>query len=71
MTTLLLARESDQAGLGAICDAWLFTRGAQSVRIIRAWAASHMFLYVYGPDSEIDSHIFDDAIGCMRYQADV
>ena len=59
------------AGLGAVREAWLFTRGGKSVRIVRAGSNSRMFLHVYGPDHAIDTQTFDDAICCMRYQSEV
>jgi hypothetical protein len=71
MTETVPTRDPGGSGLGAVRDAWLFTRGRESVRIIRASATSRMFLHVYGPDSQINSQIFDDVICCMRYQADV
>ena len=58
-------------GPGAVREAWLFTRGSQSVRIIRASGTdTRMQLHVHGPDTETNTHIFDDVILCMRYQAD-
>ena len=58
-------------GMGAVRDAWLFTRGMQSVRIVRATAPNRMFLQVFGPEAWADAKVFDDVICCMRYQADV
>ena len=60
-----------QAVLGAVREAWLFTRGGKSVRIVRAGANSRMFLHVYGPDHAVDTQTFDDVICCMRYQSEV
>ena len=52
--------------LAAVREAWLFTRGQQSVRIVRASTRSRMFLYVFGPDTELDMQEFADVLGCMR-----
>jgi hypothetical protein len=30
-----------------------------------------MFLYVFGPDTELDMQEFADVLGCMRYQAEL
>ena len=62
---------SSSPGLGAVREAWLFTRGAQSVRIVRASGTdTRMLLHVQGPDTDANTHTFDDVILCMRYQAD-
>ena len=57
--------------LAAVREAWLFTRGQKSVRIVRASTKSRMFLYVFGPDIELDMQEFADVPGCMRYQAEL
>jgi hypothetical protein len=57
--------------LGAVREAWLFTRGVRSVRIVRASSKSRMFLHVYGPDTNVDMQEFDDVLCCMRYQSEV
>ena len=64
-------RHSGPADIGAVREAWLFTRGGKSVRIVRASAKSRMFLHVYGPDTTCDLQEFDDVLGCMRYQSEV
>ena len=58
--------------IGAVREAWLFTRGSQSVRIVRASGRgdTRMMLHVRGPDTTANTHTFDDVIECMRYQAD-
>ena len=56
---------------GAVREAWLFTCGSKSVRIVRASAKSRMFLHVYGPDTHVNIQEFDDVLGCMRYQSDL
>lgn len=57
--------------IGAVREAWLFTRGVKSVRIVRASSKARMFLHVYGPDTNTDLQEFDDVLGCMRYQAEL
>jgi hypothetical protein len=59
------------AEIGTVREAWLFTRGSKSVRIVRASTRTRMFLYVYGPDTELDHQEFDDVLGCMHYQAEL
>jgi hypothetical protein len=59
------------AEIGAVREAWLFTRGAKSVRIVRASTKSRMFLQVYGPDTTSEMQEFDDVLGCMRYQSEI
>ena len=62
---------SGPADIGAVREAWLFTRGVKSVRIVRASGRSRMFLHVYGPDTNSDMQEFDDVLGCMRYQSEI
>jgi hypothetical protein len=58
--------------LAVVETAWLFTRGTQSVRIIRAATMDGEFhLHVHGPAAARQSHVFHDVIDCMRYQADL
>jgi hypothetical protein len=57
--------------LGAVREAWLFTRGIKSVRIVRASTKSRMFLHVYGPDTTVAMQEFDDVLCCMRYQSEI
>lgn len=57
--------------IGAVREAWLFTRGVTSVRIVRASTRARMFLHVYGPDTDTDLQEFDDVLCCMRYQAEL
>ena len=59
------------AEIGAVREAWLFTRGVTSVRIVRASTKARMFLHVYGPDTDTDLKEFDDVLGCMRYQSEL
>ena len=58
--------------IGSVETAWLFTRGPQSVRIIRA--AKHdgeLHLHVHGPGEARESHIFEDVMECMQHQSDL
>ena len=66
-----VSHPSGPADIGAVREAWLFTRGLKSVRIVRASAKSRMFLHVYGPDTDSDIQEFDDVLGCMRYQSEL
>ena len=62
---------SSAPGPAPVRETWLFTRGAQSVRIVRASGTdTRMLLHVQGPDVEANTHTFEDVIVCMRYQAD-
>jgi hypothetical protein len=58
--------------LASVETAWLFIRGAESVRIVRAADRSgDIHLLVQGPGSASDTRTFDDVIACMNYQADL
>jgi hypothetical protein len=57
--------------LAAVETAWLFTKGAQSVRIIRAATLNgDVHLHIHGPGTARESHTFHDVIDCMQFQAD-
>jgi hypothetical protein len=57
--------------LAAVETAWLFVRGVQSVRIIRAATLTgDVHLHIHGPGGEQQSHTFSDVIDCMHFQAD-
>src|SRR5688500_8737474 len=58
--------------IGLVHSAWLFTRGSQSVRIIRVGPTngSHRLL-VNGPGTEATVHDTEDSLDCVRYQADI
>ena len=57
--------------LAAVETAWLFTKGSQSVRIIRAATLKgEIHLHIHGPGPARESHTFRDVIDCMQYQAD-
>ena len=71
MSDVAPASSPNSAELGAVREAWLFTCGAKSVRIVRASTKARMFLHVYGPDTNTDVQEFDDVLGCMRYQSEI
>jgi hypothetical protein len=57
--------------LAAVETAWLFTKGVQSVRIIRAATLTgDVHLHIHGPGTSRESHTFHDVIDCMQFQAD-
>jgi hypothetical protein len=58
--------------VGTVQTAWLFTRDADSVRIVRAAdPAGTMYLLVQGPADASEHRCFDDVVECMNYQADL
>ena len=71
MADLGASRPEKAVELAAVREAWLFTRGTKSVRIVRASTKTRMLLYVFGPDTDQDTQEFKDVLGCMRYQAEL
>jgi hypothetical protein len=58
--------------LASVQTAWLFTRGSESIRIVRAAAGEGaMHLLVQGPGETTDRREFSDVLDCMSYQADL
>jgi hypothetical protein len=58
--------------IGLVQTAWLFTRGSQSVRIVRITRPNGaQQLLVSGPGAESTVHEAEDPIFCVRYQADL
>jgi hypothetical protein len=58
--------------IGLVQTAWLFTRGSQSVRIVRITRPDGaQQLLVSGPGAESSVHDAEDPIFCVRYQADL
>lgn len=58
--------------VGTVQTAWLFTRDAESVRIVRAAdPAGITYLLVQGPAEAVEHRRFDDVVECMNYQADL
>jgi hypothetical protein len=49
----------------------LFTRAAQSVRLVREQDSTRWRLSVFGPGTEVVIREFDDLSDCMRRQAEV
>ena len=58
--------------IGLVQTAWLFTRGSQSVRIIRvAQPGGAVRLLVNGPGSEALVQDMHDALECARHQSEI
>ena len=58
--------------IGPVHTAWLFTRGSESVRIIRVGQADGMQrLLVNGPGTETTVQMMDDAMDCVRHQSEL
>ncbi len=58
--------------IGAVHTAWLFTRGAESVRIIRVETSTGgQTLLVNGPGTETAVHQADDTMECVRHQSEL
>jgi len=58
--------------LATVETAWLFIRGPESVRIVRAASPSGtMHLLVQGPGEITARHEFVDVMTCMAFQADL
>lgn len=49
--------------------AWLFTRGQQSVRLVRDDDSKECHLFLFGPGTEIETYSFADVTECMKRQA--
>jgi hypothetical protein len=50
---------------------WLYTRGAQSVRLVREEHLKGCHLVVHGPGPEIVTHEYFNLAECMARQADI
>lgn len=57
--------------IGAVREVWLFTRGPESVRIIRASTRTGMRLIIHGPLDASHDFSFDSVAACMEHQADL
>ena len=58
--------------LATVQTAWLFTRGHDSVRIVRTAARSgSMHLLIQGPGDLVDRREFSDVVDCVNYQAEI
>jgi hypothetical protein len=57
--------------LAAVETAWLFTKGSQSVRLVRGTALKgEIHLHIHGPGPHRESHAFRDMMDCMQFQAE-
>jgi hypothetical protein len=52
-------------------EGWLFTRGLQSVRLVREENPRGCRLYLYGPGTDVVAHEFADVVECMKRQAQI
>lgn len=52
-------------------DAWLFTRGSDSIRLFREERSGGCRLVVHGPATEVVTHVFADVTECMKRQAEI
>jgi hypothetical protein len=50
---------------------WLYTRGMQSVRLVREETSSGCHLFVYGPGTDVVTHEFANVAECMKGQAEI
>ena len=58
--------------IGLVQTASLFTRGSDSVRIVRiSQAAGRQRLVVEGPGEETFVHQLDDVMGCAQHEAEL
>lgn len=57
---------------GLVETIWLFVRGTESVRLIRASTPEgRARLLVYGPGNTQETHDFDDAIACTAEESEM
>jgi hypothetical protein len=56
---------------GIPSEYWLFTRGPQSVRLVREENSKGCRLFLYGPGTEVVTHEFTEVTACMKRQAEV
>lgn len=50
---------------------WLFTRGPQSIRLVRQENSNGCRLFLYGPGTEVVTHEFANVAECMKRQAEI
>jgi hypothetical protein len=50
---------------------WLYTRGSESVRLVREENSKGCRLCLYGPGTEVVTHEFADLAECMKRQAEI
>jgi hypothetical protein len=51
--------------------AWLFTRGSDSVRLVREENSKGCHLLLYGPGTDVVTHGFADVTECIKRQAEI
>jgi hypothetical protein len=51
--------------------AWLFTRGPNSVRLVREETPNGCFLFVYGPATAAVTHSFANMSECVKRQGEI
>ena len=57
---------------GLVETIWLFVRGGQSVRVIRASTPEgHARLLIYGPGNTQATHEFQDGITCTQRESEI
>ena len=52
-------------------ETWLFTRGADSVRLVREERPHGCLLFVYGPGTKTTTYGFANVPDCMKRQAEI
>jgi hypothetical protein len=52
-------------------DRWLFTRGSDSVLLVREERLHDCVLFVYGPTSDAVTHVFPHVTECIKRQAEI
>lgn len=52
-------------------ETWLFTRGSDSVRLVREERPQGCLLFVYGPGTKTITHGFANVADCMKRQAEI
>lgn len=57
--------------VGSLESRWLYTRGAQSVLLVREEHSNGCRLVVHGPGTDIAIHAFLNIAGCMKHQAEI
>lgn len=67
----VLSREEAKAFLEIRETAWLFTRGSESVRLVREENSNGCCLFLYGPATKIVTHEFADLTERMKRQAEI
>jgi hypothetical protein len=50
---------------------WVFTRGSQSIRLVRQEHSTGCRLLLYGPGTESAIYDFGDLTACMKRQAEI